>query len=281
MSPPRVLLTTYHHAYLKKAGGEFEIFSISEKLKRHGMIADIYGPLSRGLESYDVVLHFSVHGGGLDLLRYIHDQGKPIALWPNLWLNRPANDIGQMVRAYTDLANVVIFKSSAEQTLISSQFELPADKIRRVIAQADPVVGHVERCQEGHGGRGFSLQADLIQDVNRMAASLKELEGARRRWIAPISHELRTPLSLIKSAAETLIDGGREDPAITVVPDLTRRCPAVDPDDHHLFVSLGCATENLIQAALAHGLQGDAQFDTAIVEHLLFDAAYPEIPNQP
>lgn len=42
--------------------------------------------------------------------------------------------------------------------------------------------------------------------------------------------------------------------AIEVLPDLTRRCPAVDPDDHHLFVSLGCATENLIHAALAHGL---------------------------
>ncbi|WP_434478956.1 hypothetical protein [Gemmatimonas sp.] len=30
----------------------------------------------------------------------------------------------------------------------------------------------------------------------------------------------------------------------------------VDPDDHHLFVSLGCATENLVQAARAHGLYG-------------------------
>ncbi len=50
---------------------------------------------------------------------------------------------------------------------------------------------------------------------------------------------------------------------ISVLPDLARRCPAVDPDDHHLFVSLGCATENLIQAALAHGLKGDAAFDAA------------------
>ncbi len=49
--------------------------------------------------------------------------------------------------------------------------------------------------------------------------------------------------------------------SISVQPDLTRRCPAVDPDDHHVFVSLGCASENLIQAALAYGLQGDAQFD--------------------
>ena len=51
--------------------------------------------------------------------------------------------------------------------------------------------------------------------------------------------------------------------AITITPDLTRRCPAVDPDDHHLFVSLGCATENLAQAALAMGLHADARFEAA------------------
>lgn len=49
--------------------------------------------------------------------------------------------------------------------------------------------------------------------------------------------------------------------AITVRPDLTRRCPVVDPDDHHLFVSLGCAAENLAQAALAHGFQAEPAFD--------------------
>lgn len=49
--------------------------------------------------------------------------------------------------------------------------------------------------------------------------------------------------------------------AITIQPDFSRRCPAVDPDDHHLFVSLGCATENLMQAARAHGLQTQAVFD--------------------
>ena len=53
------------------------------------------------------------------------------------------------------------------------------------------------------------------------------------------------------------------DKAITILPDLSRRTPAVDPDDHHLFVSLGCAAENLVQAALAHGLAGDVRFDAA------------------
>jgi len=52
-----------------------------------------------------------------------------------------------------------------------------------------------------------------------------------------------------------------EDQTITILPDPLRRCPAVDPDNHHVFVSLGCATENLVQAALAHGLKGEAAFD--------------------
>jgi len=52
-----------------------------------------------------------------------------------------------------------------------------------------------------------------------------------------------------------------EEHAISILPDLLRRCPSVDPDDHHLFVSLGCAAENLMQAALANGLKGEAHFD--------------------
>ena len=35
----------------------------------------------------------------------------------------------------------------------------------------------------------------------------------------------------------------------------------MDPDDHHVHVSLGCAAENLTQAALAHGLRADGDFD--------------------
>ncbi len=48
---------------------------------------------------------------------------------------------------------------------------------------------------------------------------------------------------------------------ISIYPDFTRRCPAVDPDDHHLYVSLGCATENLVQGGRANGLYGRVRFD--------------------
>lgn len=52
-----------------------------------------------------------------------------------------------------------------------------------------------------------------------------------------------------------------EGKAITILPDLSRRCPVVDPDDHHLFTSLGCAAENLVQAAAAYGLIANVAFD--------------------
>lgn len=48
---------------------------------------------------------------------------------------------------------------------------------------------------------------------------------------------------------------------ILITPDLARRCPAVDPDDHHLYASLGCAAENLLWAAQAAGLQGHLSSD--------------------
>jgi hypothetical protein len=49
---------------------------------------------------------------------------------------------------------------------------------------------------------------------------------------------------------------------ISILPDLSRRCPMVDPDNHHLFVSLGCAAENLLLAAQAAGLHGELTFET-------------------
>jgi hypothetical protein len=48
---------------------------------------------------------------------------------------------------------------------------------------------------------------------------------------------------------------------ITIFPDFSRRLPSVDPDDSHLFKSLGCAAENLVHAASAQGYQASVAFD--------------------
>ena len=77
-------------------------------------------------------------------------------------------------------------------------------------------------------------------------------------------HELVRYATLAPSSHNTQCWKFRiDDAAISILPDVSRRCPAVDPDDHHLFVSLGCAAENLMQAALANGLMGHASVDAA------------------
>jgi two-component system phosphate regulon sensor histidine kinase PhoR len=65
----------------------------------------------------------------------------------------------------------------------------------------------------------------VFHDVTR----LRELEGLRQDFVANVSHELRTPLSLIKSAAETLIDGGKSDPVA-----LTRFLEIIDKNANRL-----------------------------------------------
>ena len=57
---------------------------------------------------------------------------------------------------------------------------------------------------------------------------------------------------------------------IDVLPDFARRTPVVDPDDHHLYVTLGCAAQNIVIAANASSrpaelsLTADAGEGTAI-----------------
>lgn len=51
----------------------------------------------------------------------------------------------------------------------------------------------------------------VFHDVTR----IKQLENTRQEFVANVSHELRSPLTLIKGAAETLLDGAKDDPKST------------------------------------------------------------------
>ena len=112
-------------------------------------------------------------------------------------------------------------------------------------------------CGQGPAADRYEAVAGRTWQLGAPAGALNHTALARElvrcATLAPSSHN--TQCWTFAPAAD-----GR---LITLRPDLTRRCPAVDPDDHHVFVSLGCATENLVQAALAHGLQGDVSFDPA------------------
>ena len=109
-------------------------------------------------------------------------------------------------------------------------------------------------CSSDSSADSYETAADRIWRHGKVAAGDK----------AALMHELVRYATLAPSSHNTQCWKFRlDDDAISILPDLSRRCSAVDPDDHHLFVSLGCAAENLIQAALANGLKGRAGFDAA------------------
>jgi nitroreductase len=94
-------------------------------------------------------------------------------------------------------------------------------------------------------------------------------DSARKLWR---HHDLgdagRDPVSLVQYATLAASSHNTqpwkfrlESKRIVILPDLSRRCPAVDPDDHHLYASLGCAAENLLLAAQAAGLKGELTYD--------------------
>jgi hypothetical protein len=101
----------------------------------------------------------------------------------------------------------------------------------------------------GHGDIARDLRRPIDMNTGDRTLLLREL--VRYSTLAPSSHNTQCWKFHVEQGS------------IAIEPDLLRRCPVVDPDDHHMFVSLGCATENLAHAALARGLQAHAHFDAA------------------
>lgn len=99
------------------------------------------------------------------------------------------------------------------------------------------------------------------------------LHGARPRNHAGATAELRAALRPEGGVPEmvrfaTLAPNGHntqpwrfssEGEVLSIESDLSRRTPVVDPDDHHVFVSLGAAAENLAIAGLATGHRGEPE----------------------
>tara|TARA_R110002110_G_scaffold156119_2_gene351057 strand:- start:47 stop:1132 length:1086 start_codon:yes stop_codon:yes gene_type:complete len=99
----------------------------------------------------------------------------------------------------------------------------------------------------------------------RLGGYRDELERQRRLLTGDLTlQELVRMSTLAANGHNTQPWKFRLDEAgIKILPDLSRRTVVVDPDDHHLYVSLGCAAENLIISARANGRRADLTIQDA------------------
>jgi hypothetical protein len=119
-------------------------------------------------------------------------------------------------------------------------------------------------------GAGAALVAvGAAYSINREMGSMAEYTVATASLRTPLEREppARDLLRYATLAANShntqpwrFTVGERE---ISILPDFSRQLPAVDPDNHHLFASLGCAAENLAIAVGMRGKPGVLAFEPA------------------
>jgi hypothetical protein len=126
----------------------------------------------------------------------------------------------------------------------------------------------------GAGGAGYLSQARSTAAYEAAASATWRHGEPAQGDAGAVLRELVRYATLAPSSHNTQCwKFGLGARSVSIFPDDARRCPVVDPDDHHLFVSLGCAAENLVHAAPAMGLRCEPAFDGEAVHCALAPAA--------
>jgi hypothetical protein len=114
-------------------------------------------------------------------------------------------------------------------------------------------------------GTGLVLAAIGHNYISMGSVGDYEAEAAKLREMLAIDPELKEFVRYATLAANSHNTQpwkfALSESDIRITPDYARRTPIADPDDHHLFASLGCAAENLVLSAAARGRSANVTFD--------------------
>ena len=113
-----------------------------------------------------------------------------------------------------------------------------------------------------HMGSMEEYEASVAETRSVLTASPQLRDFIRYATLAPNGHNTQPWRFRIRQNS------------IDVLPDFSRRTPVVDPDDHHLFVSLGGAAENLALAATAVQLSSRREARWMVLNTSRFIAAF-------
>lgn len=191
----RILLTTYHQAFLQPAGGETELHQLAEFINDAGARADIYGPHSKRLSFYDAVIHFSTHGGGEDLLREVNAAGKPIILIPNFNFFDQGHHAHAVVQRHLDLAEVIVLRTEVERELCQTSFRVESTKLAVIPPGIAPTFD--KQAEPGLFQSAYGLESFVLW-VGQLAEHKRQLEA-----IEALSN-FDVPLVLIGGYADKL-----------------------------------------------------------------------------
>ena len=128
---------------------------------------------------------------------------------------------------------------------------------RRSLIAALPIAGlALASCSSASN---YEQEAELLWDTPKYGDRFSEL--VHYATLAANSHN-----------AQPWTYSGNEK-RLFIAPDFRRTLPAADPDNHHLYASLGCAAENLMLAAGKQSLAAAMEFDPTANGSIVIDVA--------
>lgn len=153
-----------------------EAASLRRSLEFYGFDADLYGPDVTELEAYDLVVFFSCHPSGMELLENCIDLSIKFVFWPNFWIESqrvPSSEEREFVNKYCRLSDRVVIKSEAELAAFRKHFELDSNKVLRVdwfidfdfLGSAD-----TDRFKNIYGLDSYILSVGLIESTKNQLA---------------------------------------------------------------------------------------------------------------
>ena len=173
----RVLLVEGFNAFFRRGGGEIEADSVCAALNAAGVFCQVYGPNADALDTFDVVIHFSSHPSGREVLKLCRQIGIRFVFWPNLWLEGPplAEQLAD-IEEFHRSADRVVFKSNAELQNFVKLTRIESRKFMRVNWFIDPeFCGDADpaRFKAVYGLDDFVLSVGLIEPVKNQLSLVR------------------------------------------------------------------------------------------------------------
>ena len=179
-----LLISTYYGAFLNPGGGEVELLLICKSLREKGIDVDLYSPFSKSITSYDAVLHFGVHGDGLEVVRAAKKANIKVFLWPNLWWDDSQNaDVIETANLFFEFAEKIIIKSAAELKNNSQFIDMDSRKVFLLPGSVDKEffninLDYAENFKRLYGVEDYVLWVGVIQERKHQLDLIKALANS-------------------------------------------------------------------------------------------------------
>lgn len=125
----KIVFNTYPAAFQCPGGGEIQLLKSKQALESLGHEVILFDQWSTNLADCDVLHHFSVQGGSVNLCAYAKSQNIPLVISPILWMSGRPHDypLGEIQHLFS-LADVICTNSNMETNKLCQNFDVKEEK---------------------------------------------------------------------------------------------------------------------------------------------------------